>query len=221
MKIPLIIIYAVAFILAGLGNSAPWIAKMEATVSGTQSTYVMGMQLIDDANSNFASHMTFCDADHPLKSTLTNCSDTMMIVSIMHGVGALLCLVLIPLLIKAPKAAFFISPWALILQVAGGFGYVYKVLPGFKDDIQNISAASSATWSYDWTAFVAAAGAGVTFLATIIFALSAAKVVNAPKKKPGAASTDSTDPTDPESTSAAPPVPEEGAAQPVEGDVTE
>ena len=166
------LLFTLVFLASGFGVSAPWLTSIVVTTNGQPTTFTVGFFLIDTGSKDFGSTLQWCSKTNASNSECTAFQTSVLIMSIIFAVGALLSLVTGILQCKLPRAAFWLAPAAVTLQFAGGFGMAYRTLPLFKAHaIANSSttSATSVTVGYSYAAFCALGGAVLCFIATVVY----------------------------------------------------
>lgn len=185
-------LFFLCFVIAIFALTAPWLGEVAWVANGTtQPTFTVGLLLMDSGSSNgnstsFGLHLNWCDSVQSTLGSSSTCSSietSLLAMSIIFGIGAIFLLLTGILLFFAPRVAFILGPLGFTLLCAGAFGYFFRVLPLFKELLQNSEASVSVTISYKWVTFVLLGTLALCWLSCIVLFASLQSILSKGSKK--------------------------------------
>lgn len=173
VRLPLIffVLYFFVFLLGGLSASAPFLATVKwSYLSVDQANIRLGYFMADHSDSNWVLHWRWCDAND-VAGAGTTCDSlriAWLAASVLWSIHLPLVLVNMVLLFHKPHVAYWIAPISFILQIAGGFCFVFRVPPMFRELIQFNGPTTSVSWAISWAGGVAIAAAVAHFIVVLL-----------------------------------------------------
>jgi hypothetical protein len=168
--IPAGVLAVLGFLCAGFAANAPWFVEVTPTVAGTVYPKVqMSFLFVRPMNvSTYPVHYNWCTTSSSQTSTCDELRYTLLALQIAFCISAVLFLVgaILAFLRKIP--ALFLLCFALTLEGATIFAFFFRALPLLEQQYQEKATATTVSWSFSYSSYVALGGLVVGFLSVVV-----------------------------------------------------
>ena len=164
LRIVVLILTALTTVTTIASLATPFIAQISADVSTGSSKYNVGFLNGDHADGNLVFNYNWC-------SDCNGLNQTWLGMSILWGVPIALQVAAALLVFFSPNRAYWVLQLSFIVQACGGFGFCARVLPLFREVLQNTPQPINVYWTIAPAGVVAIIAICFHFLTLLAFAV--------------------------------------------------